>query len=292
MDDHQENHLRLLTLCKKMGDMWSETYITNLNDAITEQHSQASQAILYSKLFSRPNGLYLFTFSSAEDKHRVLDSGPWSFASNLLVLKEGEPTISEHYYDFTEFAFWVHLTGFPRVAISETAIRQIAGKLGDVEEVKTKAKTNNMCKVSKARVKLNLMKPLKMGTIIALGESLHKESVQLNEKALVIYNPVASKQISNEDTLDYSNPNMGKRGQQPQKFTQIPTMKQKYIDSTKKGKAVMKSPAPKKQKRFAPYDIKGSIGPTFEEQLLDTPIQLWEGEHTRALVASPNKPPL
>jgi len=49
---------------------------------------------------------------------------------------------------------------------------------------------------------------------------------------------------------------------------------------------------PKKLKRFAPYEKRVSLTTLVDlDQLMDTPIQVWEGESVGALVASPNKPP-
>jgi len=48
----------------------------------------------------------------------------------------------------------------------------------------------------------------------------------------------------------------------------------------------------KKLKRFTPYERKSSMTTLVDmDKFLETPIQLWEGETARALVASPNKPP-
>lgn len=131
MDDREENHLRLAALCRRMGDLWSEDDITDLGEEIPEEAKQQSDLTLYGKLYSKPNanfqalsntmtrawkvesvkceqiapGYFSFIFPSSEEKRRVLESGPWSFMSNLLVLKEGDPNIPEHCYEFTHYAF-------------------------------------------------------------------------------------------------------------------------------------------------------------------------------------------
>jgi len=41
--------------------------------------------------------------------------------------------------------------------------------MGRVKEVKIEARNNSLCKISKAKVNLNLSSPLKIGTIVDLG---------------------------------------------------------------------------------------------------------------------------
>ncbi|KAL3724935.1 hypothetical protein ACJRO7_030012 [Eucalyptus globulus] len=187
MDKTTENQLHLAALCRSMGDLWSEEEVTELDDRLLEKDKQESELTLYGKLFSKPNanflafintmrktwkidfvkceviepGFFSFIFESIEDKKRVLENGPWSFSSHLLVLLEGDPDIPEHCYDFTHYAFWVHILGLPRARINEESVWNIASKIGIVEDVKLEARG--------AKVRLNLSCPLKTGTIINLG---------------------------------------------------------------------------------------------------------------------------
>jgi len=196
MEGNQENHLRMLALCKRMGDLWAADDITELNGCIPEVHKQNGEYLLYGKLFSKPNvnfpafwettkrawkveevrceviepGFFVFIFNSEEEQKRILQTSPWSFSSNMLVLQEGDPTIPEHCYEFKHCSFWVHLIGLPRAAMSEDCIRTIAGKMGEVEEVRIDARNNSSRRIGKARVRLNLFNPLKTGTIIHVGD--------------------------------------------------------------------------------------------------------------------------
>lgn len=88
-------------------------------------------------------GFFCFLFESLEDKKRVVENGPWLFSSNLLVLLEGDPNTSEHCYDFSHNAFWVHILGLPRARINEDSVRNIASKLGKVEKVQLEARNSN-----------------------------------------------------------------------------------------------------------------------------------------------------
>lgn len=113
--------------------------------------------------------LFSFSFKSKAEKQKVLDSGPWSFSSNLLVLQQFDPDTPEMCYDFTHCPFWVHLYGLPFERVSNEIVKEIASKLREVIEVKLEVKGNSNYKVGKARVVLNLANPLKTGIVINLG---------------------------------------------------------------------------------------------------------------------------
>lgn len=55
MDKLKENQLRLAALCKRMGDLWSEDEVTELDAHIPDKDKQESDLILYGKLISKPN---------------------------------------------------------------------------------------------------------------------------------------------------------------------------------------------------------------------------------------------
>jgi len=402
MEGTQENQLRLLALCQRMGDLWTGDDITELNAHIPARDKQADEYLLYGKLFSKPNanfqafwetmkkawkvdevrceviqqGFFAFSFKSAVDQRRILQTSPWSFSSNLLVLQEGDPTVPEHCYEFNHCSFWVHLMGLPRAALVEECIRMIAGKMGEVEEVRIDARTNGSRKIGKAKVRLNLLHPLKTGTIIHVGdrnwwidfkyerlphfcyscgyighyanycptipyensglpqdkpgrygswlkaevknsspcwdtfygeidltltedemvpetpvipsnEESNRKSSSEGGQALVIYNP-ATQLISEVSVMDeYAAQKRGKRIQQSSEQPKGRSMQE--IRVVKSGS---KQQPPKKLKRFAPYEKRVSLTTLDDmDQLLDTPIQIWEGESAGALVASPNKPP-
>ncbi|KAK3433867.1 hypothetical protein EUGRSUZ_D01145 [Eucalyptus grandis] len=103
----------------------------------------------------------------AVEKRRVIETGPWSFVNNLLVLLEGDPDDPEHCYEFTHNAFWVHILGLPRARINEDSIQNIASKLGKVEQVRLEAKNNSSRKIGKVKVSLNC--PSETGIVVNMG---------------------------------------------------------------------------------------------------------------------------
>jgi len=79
-------------------------------------------------------GILSFTFDSVMDKERVLANSPWSFASNLLILKPWEPNKPAQCYKFTSCAFWVQIHGLPMEWCYEEVVSHIAKILGNLKE--------------------------------------------------------------------------------------------------------------------------------------------------------------
>lgn len=112
MDNEYNEERRMAALCKNLGNLWSADDIIDVKDEISEEKLQECKLTLFGKLYSKPNvnfpaflntmkkawktenvdctlletGFFSFSFTSEADKQRVLNSGPWSFSSNLLVL--------------------------------------------------------------------------------------------------------------------------------------------------------------------------------------------------------------
>ncbi|KAK3434012.1 hypothetical protein EUGRSUZ_D01521 [Eucalyptus grandis] len=75
-------------------------------------------------------GFFSFIFQFEEDKERIIKTGPWSFASNLLVLKQCEPEIPKHCYDFSCCAFWVQMGGIPPRWFTKEVFADLAKRVG------------------------------------------------------------------------------------------------------------------------------------------------------------------
>ncbi|KAK3415767.1 hypothetical protein EUGRSUZ_H01492 [Eucalyptus grandis] len=352
MEGNHENHLRLLMLCKRTGDLWTADEITELNINIPEVQNQTDEYLLYGQLFSKLNVNFPAFWAIMQRAWKVDETGPWSFTGNLLVLQEGDPTILEHCYEFTHCSFWVHLVGLPRAVLSEECIQLIAGKMGEIEEVRIEARNNSSCKIGKVRVKLNLPCPLKTGTIIHVGDrnwwidfkyerlphfcyscgyiesgipqdrpgrygSWLKAEVKnlspcwntfygeidftLEADDMVPETPIirsGDDSNNNSSTDEISAPEALIAQKKGKRIQQSPEQQgeSKFHDAGMGIQVIAqtgpKKQTPKKLKRFLPYEKKASLTSLVDmNNLLDTPIQMWEGSTTGALVASPNKPP-
>lgn len=169
MADQSSEETRLEALCRSLGNLWSTEDVIDIKEGISAEKLEECRLILFGKLYYRPNvnfqaflntmklawktehvsctvlepGFFSFSFKSEADKQKVLDSGPWSFSRNLLVLKQCDPDVLEMCYDFTHCPFWVHLYGLPFGRVTTDIVKDIAAKIGEVIDVKLEAKGNS-----------------------------------------------------------------------------------------------------------------------------------------------------
>jgi len=196
MADQLDEERRVAALCKSLGELWSENDVVDIQCAISEDKLIECRKTLFGKLHARPNvhfpsfvgtmtrvwkvdrvncsqlgtGHFSFTFQSEEEKQRVLDTGPWCFSNNLLVLKECDPDTPDICYDFSKCAFWVNFYGLPFGRVTNEVIGELASKLGEVIAVKLEPRGNSHYKMGKAKVILNLENPLKTGILVNLAK--------------------------------------------------------------------------------------------------------------------------
>ncbi|KAL3724638.1 hypothetical protein ACJRO7_029753 [Eucalyptus globulus] len=161
MESKEENGMRVEALCKSLGHLWSENDVVEVFIKVPPQKRDECKRTLFGKLYSKSNvnypaflstikkawkteavtcsqkepGLFTFVFQSKDEKERVMKIAPWSFANNLLVLKQCESEIPEHCYDFTRSTFWVRIGGIPPSWRVETVFNDLGRKLGPVLDI-------------------------------------------------------------------------------------------------------------------------------------------------------------
>jgi hypothetical protein len=196
MDELGDRDGRLALLCKRLGNLKTEVDAPPRERVILEETLDECKRTVFGKLYSGGNINYQaflstmtrvwkveslnfaqreadvlsFTFDSERDKNRILANSPWSFSSNLLVLKPWEPNKPAHCYNFTSYEFWLQIHGLLMEWCSEEIVHLVARQMGDVKEVKVETKGVAFQKVGRARVELDLEKPLKPGILFNLGE--------------------------------------------------------------------------------------------------------------------------
>ena len=113
-------------------------------------------------------GILCFRFEKASDKDRVWDSGPWTFDKSTLVLCD--PAIEKPSGDeFRYVEFWVQLHGIPFKYRSVRMGELIGGKIGKVVKVE-KNREGRVCgEFIRARIAIDIGKPLMKGVFIKLG---------------------------------------------------------------------------------------------------------------------------
>ncbi|XP_039155682.1 uncharacterized protein At4g02000-like [Eucalyptus grandis] len=192
MEGENENDLRLSALCKSLGHLWAESDVVEVSTEIPPTKMQECNLTLFGKLFSKPHvnfqafttvmkkawksesvvclqkelGLFSFVFQSEEEKERVKKTGPWSFGSNLLVLRQCDPEVPEQCYDYTRCAFWIQMGGIPPGWFREEVVAGLAERVGRVVEIKMGNSGSGPQKAGKVRVEIDLNSPLKSGAIL------------------------------------------------------------------------------------------------------------------------------
>lgn len=83
-----------------------------------------------SKVFLHSKGYYIFKFSSVNDRDKVLASGPWHFASKIIVLQKWQGGVEFSKTECDKFPIWVKLSQIPLSYWSDEGISYIASAIG------------------------------------------------------------------------------------------------------------------------------------------------------------------
>ncbi|XP_058749873.1 uncharacterized protein LOC131622870 [Vicia villosa] len=117
--------------------------------------------------------LFLFKFASKRDLDSVLKNGPWGFDRNLLILDRVTGEEQPSGIDMHFGTFWVRVYDLPLLLRSEPMAKKIGDILGSFEEMDMKDAHRNG-KFLRIKVKMDLKKPLKRGTVVRYKEKSHR----------------------------------------------------------------------------------------------------------------------
>ncbi|XP_048129039.1 uncharacterized protein At4g02000-like [Rhodamnia argentea] len=199
MEADYEHELRMAALSRRLRHLWPKRKTAVVDDYITEENLRNGEKIAFGRLHGSQDvnfqafqttmkkawkcenvtctqflpGLFQFEFPTIEEKLRILESGPWSFTRHVLVLRPWEPGVLPQCIKFDSYAFWMHIHGLPVEGRTEEVIRNIAGKLGEVLDVKVEARGFSALTVGKAKVILDLSCPLESGMIYSFKGKEH-----------------------------------------------------------------------------------------------------------------------
>ncbi|XP_039173894.1 uncharacterized protein LOC120296237 [Eucalyptus grandis] len=197
MESKEENEMRVAALCKSLGDLWSKEDVVEVSDEIPQQKREECSRTLFGKLYSKPNVNYLafittmkkawkiegvicsqnepghftFVFPTEEEKQRIMRNSPWSYSTNLLILKQCLLEVPEHCYDFTKAAFWVCIGGVPPGWRINKVFNDLGKRMGNVIEVQLDSTTNAQNRGGRVRIEIDLTLPLKSGAIMDIGNN-------------------------------------------------------------------------------------------------------------------------
>jgi hypothetical protein len=75
--------------------------------------------------------IWLFEFSDAGDRDKVLLGRPWLFDRNLIVLNEFDGVTPPSQISFTHSPFWVHVQDLPLLCLNRGVGQKIGATLGE-----------------------------------------------------------------------------------------------------------------------------------------------------------------
>jgi hypothetical protein len=82
-------------------------------------------------VLSTENGFYFFKFSNGEEVDRVLEGGPWHFASRPIFLKRWKPNLTLLKEDPRRIPIWAKITGLPLEHWNPEGLSSIASGIGE-----------------------------------------------------------------------------------------------------------------------------------------------------------------
>ncbi|KAK6143777.1 hypothetical protein DH2020_024125 [Rehmannia glutinosa] len=111
--------------------------------------------------------IFLFRFTTEEDRNTVYNGGPWLFNKQVisLIKPSGVGDISS--MNFLRIPFWIHILNLPLICLTERCIMNIGGLLGEV------LATDLEGIVPRVKVIINAGRPLQRGLKVfleAMGE--------------------------------------------------------------------------------------------------------------------------
>ncbi|KAL5814352.1 hypothetical protein ACOSQ4_024993 [Xanthoceras sorbifolium] len=113
---------------------------------------------------------FVFRFSCAGDRKRILEGGPWCFDKFLLVLCAAKGIGKVTDSDFHQTPMWIQLHNLPIACMSREVGLFLGGKIGSVLEVDHGSSGDCLGKFVRVRVVIDVSKPLRRGLRVSLGD--------------------------------------------------------------------------------------------------------------------------
>ncbi|KAL5757093.1 hypothetical protein ACOSQ2_021839 [Xanthoceras sorbifolium] len=121
---------------------------------------------------------FVFYFTNAMDRKRVLEGGPWNFDNALLVLE-----IPTGFGDLTDMEFrwtpiWIQIHNIPLICMTKQIGFQLGQHIGTVKEIDVGSSGDYFGKFLRIRVCVDIQKPLHKALRVKL-DGVNKEKTLL-----------------------------------------------------------------------------------------------------------------
>jgi hypothetical protein len=119
------------------------------------------------------DNIWLFEFEDGDDMRRVLDSRPWSYDRQMLVLTEFDGTVTASQIGFSHSPFWVQIHDMPLLCMTKGIGMKIWESMGQLIEVDLAGKGAGWGRCLRIRVEIDLSQPLEKGRALKLDGKSH-----------------------------------------------------------------------------------------------------------------------
>ncbi|KAF7823713.1 uncharacterized protein G2W53_021857 [Senna tora] len=115
------------------------------------------------------NNFFILEFSNEQDKMFMLENGPWTVQNSLLVMYNWQLGITVENLRVEKVVVWLRFTGVPMEVILNKVALSLGELEGEVVQLDPFNDADDKLKLLRVKVKVDLDKPLLMGTFIPLG---------------------------------------------------------------------------------------------------------------------------
>ena len=109
------------------------------------------------------SNLFQFKFQSEYELDRILRGGPWSFDNQLLMLKRWKAGMSSKNVVLEHASMWIQIWGVPFEMMATKVALEIGNKMGVVEDVERRRRSEEQNLFLRVRVALPISKPIRRG---------------------------------------------------------------------------------------------------------------------------------
>jgi hypothetical protein len=116
------------------------------------------------------DNFFLFTFHQSGGRKKAVDSGPWMFDKDLIVLEDFDPSKTIDQYEFNTVPVWVRIYKLPLGMMKKETGEIFGERIGDFMEMDGVEDGMAFGKCLRVKVRMNINKPLMRGTLVEVDE--------------------------------------------------------------------------------------------------------------------------